>query len=384
MKPTTKPPASGDMFRDTVDEQRIAHTWQRIRVKRRRRSVLTVRHPVLSGATALLAAAGLAALLRISHRTPPPPAPLSFNTAASTHLFTAPRSGAEEKRIPFSDGSTITLATGATLEVRENTPKRFLTSLRNGWVRYNVIPNRSRIWELDAGLCRIVVLGTQFTVSRTDRAVRIAVHRGTVSVYSTPDGEPLVTLTAGQRHTELAPTTKPPRPAPAPESSPRAISAETGRPRKPTPSRPRRGRTTKSRMSEPLLAGLGASHAVNDLLRQADTARQNMRPERAATLLGRILKAHPEDPAVGLVALTLGNLRLDTLHAPRAAARAFERAAASRKLPRPLREQAFARCVEAYHRSGDRDSARAVADEYRQRYPNGTWLPVIERWAAPE
>jgi hypothetical protein len=96
------------------------------------------------------------------------------------------------------------------------------------------------------------------------------------------------------------------------------------------------------------------------------------------------LREHPHDPAVGLITLTIGQIRLDTLHQPRAAALAFKQAASLKGLPTSLRELAYGRCVEAFHRAGDVASARAMSKRYRRRFPSGAWLPIVERWTESE
>lgn len=391
MRQRHKTEISHNEFKDMVDEQRIAHIWQRIQGKRRKAELVLRRLPVLSGAAATLLFIGIAAAFHLSKPPRPTPSALSFNLSEST-MLSVPPDAREQKRIPFSDGSMITLSTGAALEIKDNTSKRFLTSLHRGWVRYNVIPNQARTWELDAGLCRIVVLGTQFTVNRTDRAVNIVVHRGTVAVHSATGDETLVTLTAGHRYTALAPTaeTAPKQiahnrpPSREDVSSPEDDNRQTRTARPGARSAPSRRTTMPIPASGAILAGLGASRIVNDVLKRADVARQKRRPRKAAALLQRILDNHSDDPAVGLVALTLGNIHLDTLHQPQVAARAFKRATLSKTLPRPLREQAYARCVEAFHRAGDHTATQTMAAKYRHRYPGGAWRTVIDRWANAE
>jgi hypothetical protein len=84
------------------------------------------------------------------------------------------------------------------------------------------------------------------------------------------------------------------------------------------------------------------------------------------------------------VALTLGKIRLDLLRQPRAAAAAFQRAMTAKGLPRNLREQAHARCVEAFQRAGERARARSMRDSYKRRFEDGVWLPWVERWSGIE
>jgi hypothetical protein len=219
------------------------------------------------------------------------------------------------------------------------------------------------------------------------------VHRGTVALYRSPSGEEIAKLTAGESRELRVPE---PAEAPANESSV-LVSYEALRPSDETASMkenpvkrtemrvPQSGRIDpmpKSPMSD--LAGLGSSEPVNALLEAADDARKRRQPGEAAALLARILQKFPDDPAGGVVALTLGRIRLDALHQPRAAADAFKKAAAFKGLPAPLREQAFARCVEAFHSAGDSASARSMRDLYKSRFPGGVWLPWVERWAAIE
>jgi hypothetical protein len=132
------------------------------------------------------------------------------------------------------------------------------------------------------------------------------------------------------------------------------------------------------------LGGLGASEAVNQLLERADDARIRNQPQKAVALLERILREYPYDPSVGLVTLTIGTIRLDDLHQPRRAARAFKQAASKKGLPSSLREMAYGRGVEAFQRAGDIASVRAMSNQYRRNFPRGAWLPIFERWTESE
>jgi len=390
MRGAKKTNVSAGMLLDMVDESRIVYNWQRIVAQKRR--IIPTRHRLVLAAALTLIAVGFVFALYSSSDKGSPQVPLFFELSESAPVITVPPKATAERRIPLSDGSTITLAPGASLEVKDNNPSQFLTLLHKGWVRYNIIPGHTRTWEVDAKLCRIVVLGTQFTVNRTPLSVHIAVHRGTVAVYPPRGDLRLVTLTAGKTYTLHAPRQDSPhRPAPRP----RIAKATTGNPAAPVATGQERQKHTKAveqrpnhapgpRPSMPRLAGLGATADVNVLLTRADEARMRNKPQRAARLLERILREHPDDPAVSLVAMTLGNIRLDTLHRPRAAALAFRRAATSTWLPSPLREQAYARCVEAFRRAGDLESAQEIGSLYKRRYPSGKWSSWIDRWSKSE
>ena len=216
------------------------------------------------------------------------------------------------------------------------------------------------------------------------------VHRGIVALYQASTGKAIARLSAGESHELLAPrvaegsaseTPLADEKAPS-SSSPRRASLNAKPERAQTASAARGATMPHSPMTS--LAGLGSSEPVNVLLREADDARKHQKPIQAAALLARILKEFPDDPVVGLVALTLGRIRLDTLHQPRAAAAAFKQAVSSKGLPAPLMEQAYARCVEAFHRAGESASARSMSHIYKSRFPGGVWLSWVERWADAE
>jgi hypothetical protein len=376
-----------------VDERRVVYNWRQIGMKLQRTRSGRVRRLSALAAALVLIGAGIFTTYYLTTDTSPAPIPLAFDYSESTRMFALPVNAAATRRIPLSDGSSITLAPGASLEVKANEPRRFLTSLHKGWVRYNVIPDPARIWEVNAELCRVIVLGTQFTVSRTPSAVRIAAHRGTVAVYPPTDDKILATLNAGETYTLRLPKRdsakrlpKQPRVSDNAQPQPSDNDAEKE-------SRARRikqratnanSKSSRLRSSSTKLSGLGGSATVNQLLKRADEARERNQPQKAVFLLERIVREHPQDPAIGLVILTLGKIRLETLHQPRAAALTFKRAAALKRLPSPLREQAYGRCVEAFRRAGDIAAAREISRQYKRRFPTGAWLPLLERWTGSE
>ncbi|MBN2526002.1 MAG: FecR domain-containing protein [Deltaproteobacteria bacterium] len=377
---------TAEVLRDLVDEQRIVYNWQQIELKRTQKS----RHPARTGlamAAALVLVGIVASIGYIATRTPQSAAhgtPLSFEISQSTRMIAVPSKATSERRIPLSDGSIISLAPGTSLEVVDNTPNLFRTTLHQGWVRYNVVPGHKRTWEINAELCRVVVMGTQFTVNRTPSTVDVKVHRGTVQVLGAVGDKQLATLTQGHSYTVRAQT--PNTALQLAESDAEAQDVPKLKMAQPPKEKNHPLRTgavaprSTSGKAASRLAGMGASADVNVLLQQVDDARQHRQPQKAAKLLQRILNEHPLDPAVGLVALTLGKIRLDALHQPAKAAQAFQLAANAKGLPSPLREQALARSVEAYHRAGNIDAANKMSDTYSHLYPDGAWRSWIERW----
>ena len=119
--------------------------------------------------------------------------------------------------------------------------------------------------------------------------------------------------------------------------------------------------------------------SVDDLLALADVARLSGHGADAVLPLTRVVEEHPNEARAPLAAFTLGRLQLDTLGHPDRAAEAFERAIAL-GLPQGLVEDAYARLVEAHARSGDRVAARATAEAYSQKFPQGSRTSAIARW----
>jgi transmembrane sensor len=131
------------------------------------------------------------------------------------------------------------------------------------------------------------------------------------------------------------------------------------------------------------IARAAQTASVDDLLLLADVARLSGHSSEAVGPLTRVAQEHGGDPRASMAAFTLGRLQLDSLGRAAGAAQAFSRAIAL-GLPLGLREDAYARVVEARARAGDRAGARAAAAEYEARYPGGSRLAEVRAWAERE
>ncbi len=368
-----------------TDETRIIYNWSKIEEKERRRTIFVRSVPPVLIAVAVMATLFTLMYFSRSHTDRLPKGPLAREDQPMALVLTIPPTAAEQQQVVLSDGSRLTVAPGATLDVIENTDGVFKTALRSGWVRFNVIPNQERSWIIDAGNAAIHVIGTQFTVSRTQQSLAVRVHRGTVHVRPIPFRGAITELSAGESQTW--PITKQNQTVMATAASPDDPAAPMTNEKAPTLSMRTSRRVTGSQSPSPpapssRLAGMGASKASNDLLDEVDRARRQGRYKRASVLLNKLIKEFPDDPVVGLAVLTLARIHLNRLGHPAAAAEAFRFAANVKTLPASLREQAAARTVEAFHRAGNRALARTMRDRYIRRYPNGEWLQMVERWGA--
>ena len=121
------------------------------------------------------------------------------------------------------------------------------------------------------------------------------------------------------------------------------------------------------------------SASLDVLLLASDTMRLTGQPDRALDYLDRAAVLAESDARAPLVAFTRGRLLLTALSRPYDAAEAFARARAL--APRgSLAMDALAREVEARAQAGDAVAARARAEEYVARYPNGLRLAAVRRW----
>jgi transmembrane sensor len=172
--------------------------------------------------------------------------------------------------VRFADGSTAQLLEKETaLTETAHAPGLLSAQLASGRARFDVVHDPSRRFRVQAGEVAVEVLGTQFTVEKSGNRAKVAVERGRVRV------------------------------------SWRGGSTELG--------------VGESGVYPP-------DDEVAELLRAADTARREGRPEGALLPLRRIVDEHGDDARAPLAAFTLGRLYFDELRRPAEAANAFARA----------------------------------------------------------
>jgi hypothetical protein len=304
---------------------------------------------------------------------------------------------ADYASLDLSDGSRVTLARHARLDVLETSGRAVLLALRSGRVRFDVRPHGSRTWRIECGLLAVEVVGTAFVIERTRDALQVAVLRGAVLVrgVNVPDG--VQRLNGGQQL--RVPSGASVASAPAPGSAPaallepdgvedhaRAPEAATRQPAALPTLQPVAGaaapgaagartaaesvapRPARAARREP--AGAAAID-VEALLREADALRLAGRPAAAVAPLTRVIEARPADARAGLAAFALARLHLGALADPGTASRDLERALAL-GLPVGLQEDAYIKLAEARERAGDRPGSCAALARYVERFPRGT------------
>lgn len=289
------------------------------------------------------------------------------------------RSDERAARTELDDGSRVELEPRTELDILNNDGRAFVTVLRRGTATFDVRPGGERRWTIETGLGSVEVLGTRFTIRKTERAVRVEVARGVVLVraQSLPErarrlgaGEQVVLTAEGAAAPATSVTASPSAEVEAPvasrDSDPASDSGARHPVRAPAPA--------------PSTAAVTAS-SFDELLRQADAARAAGDRDGAIAALRRALRDPAQDARRATAAFSLGKLLLETGR-PAEAADAF---ATCLRLspPAALAEDALVRSIEAEARAGRLDRARALASDYERRYPLGRRRGEVQRWLEP-
>lgn len=259
--------------------------------------------------------------------------------------------------------------------------------LRRGRASFDVTHAPERQFRVRAGSVSVVVLGTRFSVGRTDGTVNVAVERGKVAV---DDGHAVTYLTPGERwqgadretpalsasFAPAAASSVPDLPAEAAtlaESSP-AAQMEADRVDEANVSAASGGRaapsTVKPNGSSTATVGLEPPNRAKELFDASREARRVGDSRRAAQLLQELVTHHATDPRAGLAAFELGRIRADVLGDLSGAITALEQAL--RLSPQgSFRQDALARLALAYDRAGRSAACKATRERYLAAYGEG-------------
>lgn len=299
--------------------------------------------------------------------------------------------------VDFGLGAHVAVGQGAKLDVLEQSERAVVLALRRGLTQFDIRPGGGRRWRIESGGVSVEVVGTQFSVERSDTTVRVEVQRGRVLVRGPTVADQVQSLEAGrslavsivqpQPQSTETPTTSP---APKSDGSKLSSASAAAAPAKSDSEDWRLAATRhdwkaawQTLGADGMLREVARTDDVADLLALADVARLTGHPNEALKPLRQIVGSHADDPRSAMAAFTLGRVLLDSLGNPVQAGFAFERAIAL-KLPSSLAEDAQARLVEAYARAGAVVQARAAANLYRARYPAGRRLTDVNHWSPPE
>lgn len=407
-----------ELARPHVDEWAVRRMWEG--VQRRRAPPVGRERPYVVALSAFAAVAAVLALVIAGAqlvRSPAEPAranvdalpgraePLLTSEARRFELLEAPPAPANPAspsasvgsrataRVDFVDGSSIEASPGARVEALASSPGEFAVAVRRGRAQFRVTPGGPRRWRIEASHAQVEVLGTVLWVESdaAGSSVRVDVGRVLVRSPELPGGSqplaagevlrlgtPLAALDAAPEAgaAEMAPQVLEPRDTATPASP--AARVERRRARTPPLGATRLERGAAA--SRPAGSRVGGSTAAASLWEEADEARRDGQPERAAELLARLVERYPEDSQVALAAFTLGVLQLDRLARPVEAAESFQ-LALELGIGAALRDDAYLRWAEALSQVRDPARLAMVSAEYARLYPRGRQRAAIEQLA---
>lgn len=316
------------------------------------------RRPWLWAASAIAAAAACAAMW-LTLRAPSGP-PLAGSGAALG-------SDVRAASAVLADGSLIDIDRGGRIQIVADRPEETRVDVLAGRAEFEVKKRPGRPFLTTIRGVEVRVVGTHFSteldLSRPPGLVRVAVQRGTVEVRA-PIGDRVARLNAGDTleislGAGSATDSGPSASAPEPAASPAPVIEQSP--------------------ASPVLAGSATSAPVpnaSKLFEAAREARRSGNVPAAVSAYAALIKQFPSDERVGVAALELGRLRMDTMRAYGPAAEAFRRAIAA--APNDgIREDALARLIEALHSMGDQASCLQEQRRYQERYPRGVHAVTV-------
>ena len=103
-------------------------------------------------------------------------------------------SNGQRRQVLLADGSRITLNSNSAVDVNLTSKERRIT-VRKGEALFDVVPDSSRPFSVQAGDLNATALGTIYAVRREGRKVDVTVSRGRVAVT---EGSDKVTLNVGE------------------------------------------------------------------------------------------------------------------------------------------------------------------------------------------
>jgi transmembrane sensor len=274
--------------------------------------------------------------------------------------------------VHYADGSVAELGpAGGIVHLDQQEAELVSSTVVSGSARFDVVPNHARSFEVHAGDVTVRVVGTAFVVERSGSGAHVSVERGRVRV-SWPGGEALLGVGEGGEFPPVA----------AVAAAEVADASAAPVPALALPLAPHiwRDLAKHGRYAQAFAALRQTPNDVRDepqdLLLAADVARLSSHPAQAVAPLRKVTQLYPKDPRAPVAAFTLGRVLLDDLGRAAEAVPAF--ALAESLWPSgPLAGDALAREVEALKRLGQIPQARAIAEKYVTRHPDGSHAAAL-------
>lgn len=338
-----------------LSEARLQRVWEHVDARLPGRTRAR-RWWTWAGAAAFAAVATLVIAVTLPHEESGPNAE---SLLAGAVLETA----SDSLSMGLLDGSSLTLAQSSRVLVASSGPKGVRLQLKRGRIECDVKPQKNGNFVVVADGVEVRVVGTRFSVSterdRQSRKVEVAVQRGVVEVRTSSQPGEVVRLQAGRswsQVTKMGPVEPAPKADPAPAASHAAVAPKT--------------RPVNEAAAEPSVRG------PRELLEEANELRRAGNAHEAAKRYEMLLTKYGSDGRAGLAAFELGRLRMDRFGDMKGAISALERAMTLAP-GSGFREDALARVVTAYARSGNQAGCKRAKDRYLKSYPRGVHREAV-------
>lgn len=294
--------------------------------------------------------------------------------------------------IGFSDGTRLTLDAGGRARVVSVGERGARVLVERGVVHADVVHRPDNEWRVTTGPFEIHVTGTRFD-ARWDpqrEELFVIMHQGRVAVRAACfDGERILAGNDKAALTCAPQVSAPPRAAAPPSAPPRAPESATV----PAPAAPRppswrelaRGGAYKQALATAEAAGfarLCAELSAVDLMELAAAARLGGRADRAAEAYAAVRRRFPGGHEAATAAFHLGQMAFDGAGAFAEAHRWFQ-VYLTEQPGGALAAEALGRLMEAEQRLGDLAAARASAERYLARFPDGAHAALARSLVAP-
>lgn len=269
------------------------------------------------------------------------------------------RAASLEVPLRFVDGTRVVVKPQAVADLRAVTPHGATIALERGTIDVDVVHTDTSRWDVIAGQFDIRVTGTRFdaTWDPQTKQLTVAMMQGTVRVSGPCVDEPLSApttkvFTCGDVPT-IAATALPPAPASA-----------SGK-----PAAPAKGAATTTSAAQ--ASSAAGEPTARDLLGLADTARLSGDTAGARKTYTRVREQFPRTDEAAKAAFLLGRMS-EASGAADDAVRSY--ASAMSESPNgAFAQDALGRTMELEQRRGRSERARALANEYSTKYPNGPY-----------
>lgn len=379
---------------------RLARLWAQVGAKLEARpSAWRYRHWVLLTTALCLVGLGIGGLQILP----------ALSVKPSAYQGATLETTGDGSKLNLDDGTVLKLGAYSRVEIVAG-DQRQITAVRlqRGEIVCDLPPRPNRQFSVYASDVEVRVTGTRFSVRRDDDSdeVEVAVERGAVAV-SGPNGlANAKKLSAGERWSRrdqalLQSEDRTASPAAAAtallgQQVPASVNSADGRAAAPLPTMnfaaisppnspahapptsPAVATPNSPRPSDGSAAEDNGSDSPKALFDRANLARRAGDNVAAARAYQQLLAKDPNDPRADLAAFELGRLRLSALGDVPGAIRALE-TAMNHAHSAALREDAMARLVEAYAKSGQPERCRSLRARYLANYPQGVHVALVTR-----